>query len=109
MPRVALVPTDITRDGVLPTTPTVGDPVNQHVVGNDGSMFLLVRNSGATVARTVSIRPVGKVDGQAVLPRTYVLAIGVSRYIGPFPASDYSDAVQVDVDSAELTLAAYNI
>lgn len=110
MPRTAVPVTAISRAGVAPATPTTGDPANNHVIQNDGSVVLLVKNtnSGSTV-RNLTIHLDTKVDGQAPAPRTYALAAAASRYIGPFPTSEYGDALDVDVDNAELTIAAYHV
>lgn len=109
MPRVSVPVTQITRAGVAAPTEVTGDPVNNHTVPNNGKMLLLVRNSGSTVARTVTLRLPGLTDGQAVTPRTVSVPLSTSRYIGPFPTGDYGSALQVDVDNAELKLIALAI
>lgn len=109
MPRVSVPVTQITRAGVAAPAEVNGDPVNNHTVPNNGKMLLLVRNSGSTVARTVTLRLPGLTDGQAVTPRTVSVPLSTSRYIGPFPTGDYGSALQVDVDNAELKLIALAI
>ncbi|MFF1709303.1 hypothetical protein [Streptomyces sp. NPDC058268] len=109
MPRVNVPVTPITRAGVAPPTEVNGDATNQHVVQNNGRMILLVRNSGVTVARTVTLRIPSVVDGQTVTPRTVSIAQSASRYIGPFPTDSYGSSLQVDVDNAELKLLALGI
>lgn len=109
MPRTAVPVTQITRAGVAAPTETNGDPTNNHTIPNNGKMFLLVRNSGSTVARTVTLRLPGLTDGQAITPRTVSVAQSTSRYIGPFPTGDYGSALLVDVDNAELKLSAFAI
>ncbi|WP_405925428.1 hypothetical protein [Streptomyces sp. NBC_00035] len=109
MPRVAVPVTQITRAGVAAPTETNGDATNNHSVANNGRMVLLVRNSGSTVARTVTLRLPGLTDGQAITPRTVSIAQATSRYIGPFPTGDYGDSLLVDVDNAELKLLAFGI
>jgi hypothetical protein len=101
--------TQITRAGVAPGTEVNGDPTNNHVVANNGKMFLEVRNSGSTVARTVTFRFPGLVDGQSVTPRAVSIPTSASRRFGPFPTDAYSSLLQVDVDNAELKLAAYGL
>lgn len=109
MPRVSVPVTQITRAGVAAPAEVNGDPVNNHTVPNNGKMLLLVRNSGSTVARTVTLRLPGLTDGQSVTPRTVSVPLSTSRYIGPFPTGDYGSALQVDVDNAELKLIALAI
>ncbi|AYF29310.1 hypothetical protein CSH63_17930 [Micromonospora tulbaghiae] len=110
MPRIAVPITPITRAGVAPPAETNGDPVNNHSVPNDGRTVLLVRNANATsTVRTLTIRLPGAVDGQGITPRTYPIAAGASRYIGPFSPTEYGALMQVDVDNAELKLTALRI
>ncbi|MEU2780548.1 hypothetical protein [Streptomyces sp. NPDC007110] len=109
MPRTAVPVTQITRAGVAAPTETNGDPVNNHVIANNGRVVLLVRNSGSTVARTVTLRLPGLTDGQGITPRTVSIPQSTSRYIGPFPTDAYGAQLQVDVDNAELKLLAFGI
>ncbi|MET9729708.1 hypothetical protein ABZZ79_03275 [Streptomyces sp. NPDC006458] len=109
MPRTAVPVTQITRAGVAAPAETNGDPVNNHVIPNNGRMLLLVRNSGSTVARTVTLRLPGLHDGQSITPRTVSVPQSASRYIGPFPTDSYGSQLQVDVDNAELKLIALGI
>ena len=71
MPRVDIPVTQITRSGVAPATEVTGDTVNNHSVVNDGAVWLEVRNSGTTVARTVSARFENTIDGQTI-PAKYL-------------------------------------
>ncbi|MFI1723922.1 hypothetical protein [Streptomyces sp. NPDC020489] len=109
MPRVAVPVTQITRAGVAPGTETNGDATNHHVIPNNGRMFLEVRNSGSTVARTITFRFPGVVDGQSVTPRAVSIPTSSTRRFGPFPTGDYGNQLQVDVDNAELKLTAYGL
>ncbi|MER7930497.1 hypothetical protein ABTY96_46565 [Streptomyces sp. NPDC096057] len=109
MARTAISVTQITRAGVAAGTEAAGDPTNNHVVPNNGKTILQVRNSGSTVARTVTFRLPGVVDGQAVTPRAVSIPISSTRWFGPFPTGDYGSQLQVDVDNAELKLTAYGI
>lgn len=109
MPRVNVPVTQITRAGVAAPAETNGDATNNHVISNNGRVILLVRNSGSTVARTVTLRLPGLTDGQAITPRTVSVPISTSRYIGPFPTDDYGTSLQIDVDNSELKLLAFGI
>ncbi|MFJ2515603.1 hypothetical protein ACIPEL_36300 [Streptomyces griseoviridis] len=109
MARTAVPVTQITRTGVAPGTEVSGDATNQHVIANNGRMLLQVRNSGSTVARTVTFRLPGLTDGQAITPRTVSIPTSATRWFGPFPTGDYGSQLQVDVDNAELKLTAYGV
>lgn len=109
MPRVNLPHTSISRAGVAPGAEVTGDPTNNHSTANDGRVFLLVRNSGSTVNRVVTLQIPTVVDGQAVTARTVSIPQSTSRYIGPFPPADYGDTLTIDVDNAELKLTAYHL
>ncbi|MFD8595355.1 hypothetical protein ACFV1L_10175 [Kitasatospora sp. NPDC059646] len=98
------------RAGTVLPAATVGDPVNGHVVANDGRVGLLVRNTGSTVGRTVTVRLSGTLDGQAVsATRTKTLAAGADALFGPYPKDMYTASLLVDVDNAELTIRAIKI
>lgn len=103
MPRTAIPVTSATRSGVT-LTPTTGDPVNNHYVDNDGRTCVIVKNTGSTVARTVTFRLSRKVDGFSVTPRTESLAVAEEQIFGPFPVNEYGVRLLIDVDNAELKL-----
>lgn len=107
MPRVAIPVTQITRAGIAPATEVTGDATNNHSVANTGDCFILVRNAGATVSRTMTVLYAKTFDGQAVTSRTVVVPISVSRYVGPFPVDMFGATLLVNVDNAELRLSAY--
>lgn len=109
MPRVAVPVTAITRTGVAPAAENNGDPVNNHSVVNDGKTYLLVRNSHATLARTVTVRFKETIDGQTVTNRTYSIPATETRRIGPWPQQWYGQSLEVDVDFADLKLNAYQL
>ncbi|MGW2170400.1 hypothetical protein ACWC1C_07690 [Streptomyces sp. NPDC001705] len=106
MPRTPVPLTVVTRNGVAPPTETNGDPTNNHVIGNNGKMLVLVRNAGSSTARTVTLRVRNTIDGQSVTPRTVSVPQSASRYMGPFPIDQYGTQLQIDVDNAELKLTA---
>ncbi|MGW0468357.1 hypothetical protein ACWDX6_24280 [Streptomyces sp. NPDC003027] len=95
--------TTISRAGVA-LVPTTGDPVNHHVMVNDGRTAIIVENTGSTVSRTVTFRFRRTVDGQSVSPRPETLAVGEKQGFGPFDPSEYGGKMQIDVDHAELKL-----
>jgi hypothetical protein len=105
MPRTAISVLAATREGTT-VTRTVGDPVNNHSIdGNDGRLGVLVKNTGSTVARTITFRLSKTVDGFSVAPRTETLAAGAEQLFGPFDPSEYGGRLLIDVDNAELTIA----
>lgn len=109
MARTPVPLTAVTRAGIAPPAETNGDAANNHVISNNGRVILLVRNSGTTVARTLTLRVRGLIDGQTVTPRTVSIPTEASRYIGPFPTEAYGAQLEVDVDNAELKLTALAI
>lgn len=108
MPRVQIPVTAASRDGVT-LTPTVGDPVNNHTIANDGRTAVIVENTGSTVDRTVTFQLTQKVDGFSVSPRTETIAVGERQLFGPFAVNEYGGWLSVDVDNAELKLTPIRI
>ena len=108
MPRVNVPVTTVIRGGVANATPVTGDATNNHVVINNGKTWVEVENTGAT-SRNLTFNITKTVDGQTPAARVFAIAAGAKRRYGPFPVSDYSAELNVDVAHAELVLAAYNI
>lgn len=99
---MAAVPvTNITRAGGVDPAGTAGDTTNGMTVSNGGTMFLQVNNTD-TVARTFEIDVPGAIDGIAPANRTYSLAAGESRKIGPWPVTIYGNSLSVPVVSSNL-------
>ena len=109
MPRVDVPVTQITRSGVAPATEVNGDATNNHSVANDGATWIEVRNSGSTVARTLSAHFLNTVDGVTVDAKTWSIPTSSTRRIGPFPTRLYGTSLLIDVDNAELKLTAYKL
>ena len=110
MPRTAITPVAISRTAYDRSTisATTGDAVNGHSVANAGRMWLEVTNTnGASTARTLTVHLPGSFDGQTVTPRTYSIAAGATMSIGPWPPESYSGSLLLDVDNAELHIAAF--
>ncbi|MGW1998486.1 hypothetical protein [Embleya sp. NPDC001921] len=108
MARVNVPVTLITRAGVQPGTPVVGDATNNHIVVNNGRTWLEVENAGAT-SRVLTINIAKTVDGQTPAAKTYSLAAGAFRRIGPFPTDIYGASINVDVAHLDLKLTAYTL
>ncbi|MCD9196062.1 hypothetical protein [Streptomyces albireticuli] len=109
MPRVNVPVTSITRTGIAPATEVNGDATNNHSLTNNGTTWLMVRNSGSTVARVVSAIYENTVDGQTVPAKTWSIPTSSTRYIGPFPVRLFGTLLLIDVDNAELKLSAYTL
>lgn len=108
MPRVAVPVTQITRDGIAPTAAVAGDPIENHSLPNDGTVWVEVANTGAS-SGTVSVHFANTVDGVTVDPKTWTVPAGESRRIGPFPTRYYGTTLLLDVTSADLGLTAYKV
>lgn len=109
MARGVLSVKQANRDGVDMGAATVGDAVNGHVVANDGRTGILVKNTGATVARIVTFKLFKTVDGQTVTPRAESVPVGLTYLFGPFPTDAYGSQLEIDVAHAELTLQAVRV
>ena len=109
MPRVAVPITVLTRAGVDPPAESNGDPVNNHSVVNDGKVSLEARNAHATLPRNITFRFPDLVDGQSVSPRVVALPanMAAARRFGPFPPNLYGQLMQVDVETVDVKLRAF--
>lgn len=116
-----LIPTaEITRAGVTcgaaaSGSEVAGDPTNgMYFAGNDGLLFLDVRNTSGTTAYSVSFVVAATVDGLTVPVVTVSLAANARRLFGPFPPSLYNQSdgtVSVNIQAAgsPLKLRAYRM
>lgn len=110
MPRTALTVNSITRTGLTVPAETTGDVANGNSVANDGRVFLLAHNTnGASTARTLTVHFTATVDGATVSDKTYSIAAGVSKMIGPFPMNLYGSTMTLNVDNAEMKVTAFHI
>lgn len=108
MARTVLTVTDFSRAGTTLPAGVAGDVTNGNSVANDGSVGLIVANTGA-VTRNITFNVFRTVDGLAVTPRTEAIPAGVTQGFGPFPVADYSASLAINVDNAELTLSAVRV
>ena len=74
----------------LDVTFTAGDVANGNCTTNDGNLILLVKNSHAVTAYTVTVSSVADELGRTGDIATYSLAAGDIAFIGPFPAKGWS-------------------
>ncbi len=111
MPRQEVPLTQITRAGIVPASEVTPVAVDDLKFTNDGQVFVLVRNSGAGVNTATFVTP-GSVDDQAIADRDVSVPATASRYVGPFPATQYNQGdgtVYIDVANAELRFSAYHL
>ncbi len=90
----------IDYDTFMPAANAGGDSFD-----NNGQQFIVVENgdSGSHTLTVVSgTRDSAKVDGITPPSRTYAVAAGKKRLIGPFPVADYNDAT----DRVQMTWSA---
>jgi hypothetical protein len=110
MARTDLTVNDITRAGIVDPTPVAADVANGNSVGNDGRIVLRVKNTnGSATTRTLTVALNVSVDGQAVTARSYPVAAGVTRWIGPFDTSNYGTSIALNGDNAELQITPFRI
>lgn len=110
MPRVNIPVTASSKGGTVEPAATVGDPVNNHVVDNDGKTMLRVTNTNAAAtARTLTLRIAKTVEGQSVAPIAEPIPAGQTQLFGPYDPAVYGNPMQLDVDNAELKLNAYKL
>lgn len=105
MARTAIAYADVSKTGVALPTETAADVANGNSMPNDGRVILIVRNAnGASTARVLSLGFTGTVDGYVPAARTYSVAAGTSKVIGPFETSKYGTSLALNGDNAELKI-----
>jgi hypothetical protein len=103
MPRTAVTVTDIIRAGVVKPAELTVDVANGNELPNDGRVYLEVRNSNASATtRTLTVNFAYTVDGQTITAKSYPVAAGVTRLIGPWDTSNFGTTLQINGDNAEL-------
>jgi len=99
-----------TGTGLTPVAQAAVDVANGNYCRNNGKTWLEVTNTnGAAQSRVLTVHFNRKVAGQTVTPKTYTLAAGASRRIGPFDPANYGGLLNFNGDHAELTVAAYTV
>lgn len=93
-----------------------GDSANNHVMANNGEVFLIARNADGAAPHTVTIVTPGTVGGLAITDQAVAVPASSTRLIGPLDPDVYdqpsgADAgkVYVNVDSSQLKLSAYRM
>lgn len=105
MARTVLPVTRPARGGVASPTEQAGDPTNGHIVANSGKTLITIRNADTSDHQATIVTP-GTVDGQAIADRQVTITAGASVDFGGFQPSIYGSQLSIDVDSAQLKLAA---
>lgn len=109
MPRTAVVVTTISRSGVLPGAAGT-DAVNDLTVPNDGKTFLQVANAHATLPYNLEVEFSRTVDGSVVTKKTFAIpALTTDKKFGPWPPSDYGDALAVNIEDANLSVRGFRL
>lgn len=91
-------------------TPVTGDSANNHQLNNNGGVWLEAKNTnGASTSHNVTVKISETVDGQAVTSKVYAVPAGDTRRIGPFPVKSYGQVIQIDVNSNEFALTAWQV
>lgn len=110
--RTPLAVTSVSRLALtpLPAPTAAGDLANGNVIPNDGATFLAVV-SGDAAAHGLTVQVVSGVDGLTVGPRPYTVPVAASgtQITGPFPLAFYGSQLLVNVDSAQVKVAAYSL
>lgn len=112
MARTAIPVHQISRTGVANSTisPVTGDATNNHSVANNGAVWIEAHNTnGTSTAHTVTVHIAQTVDGQAVTSKTYSVTAADTMRIGPWPVAQYGSVVQIDVNSTEFALTAWQL
>lgn len=87
----------------------VAGATDNNTIPNNGKMFILLRNSGAT-PRTFTPTPKAQVDGGRVTVSGQPVTVNasVSRLVGPFPKEIYGTTLEFVVSHAELVVTGIN-
>jgi hypothetical protein len=100
MARTPISWTEPSKSGTLLPSPTAADVSNGNVVvGNDGNVVVVAKNTGASV-RNVVVTPTATVDGLVPAARTSPIAAGTSMLFGPWEVANYSTSLQISGDNA---------
>lgn len=97
--------TTINRTGIAQPTGVASDNVNHNSIANDGTVFLLLNNTGGSTA-TVTVAISETVDGITVPARSYSVAAAAITWAGPFPTSVYGRSLDVLPSASTVHIAA---
>lgn len=95
--------------GTAPPSAQAGDNVNGMVMQNDGHVVLIVANSDGSNPHTVTFAAAGGPDGMAAPSKAISIPASATRVWARFPVSVYGSQMGITVDSASLTLIAYQL
>lgn len=106
MPRVLVPMIDPSRGGaVMSLAGLTGDTVNNHYTPNNGNTIVAVKNTGATVPRSVTFVTKKKIDpDQTQWDRVEAIPIGETQLFSDFSVDVYGSQLDINVDNVELHL-----
>jgi len=112
MARTAITATKITLTGIVPspTDGVAGDATNgNYVADNNGTtLFIAAKNSGGSPYTLTFVTPGTSGQGAyAVADEVKTLAAGDVKWYGPFPQSDFTNQLQMDVQNVAIKLQAF--
>jgi hypothetical protein len=105
--RLRVNVTKLSRREVIPLRAGVTDAPNDLDLVNDGHTIVLVANSDAALHNAQAVFTDGP-DGQIPAPITYPIPAGATVPLGWFPVDEFGTVLQINVDSAFLTVRAFS-
>jgi hypothetical protein len=101
MARTPISWTEPSKSGTVLPAPTAADVSNGNVVvGNDGRVIAIVKNSNVSTPRNLIVTPTATVDGLVPAARTSPIAASTSMLFGPWEVANYSTSLQLSGDNA---------
>lgn len=95
----------------FPQPSVAGDVANGNVIQNDGATMLAVFNADGSNPHNLTVQVASGVDGLTAGPRPYVVPVSGSgvQVVGPFPIVFYGSQLLINVDNANVKVAAYSL
>lgn len=115
MARTAVVAQKIVLAGITPsaTDGVAADVANGNYVdvdNNGTTLFVAAKNTGGSPYTVTFVTPgTSGAGGYAITDEVKTLAAGDTKWYGPFPQSDFSKQLQIDVQNAAVKLQAFYI
>lgn len=108
MARTNLPVTKVSHLVSVPLNAFVNDAANDLQMINDGHTIVLVENTGV-VTRNVAFVITNSIDGVIPAALSFAIAAGKTVPFGPHPQADYSDILQINLDSTDLHVRAMTV
>jgi hypothetical protein len=115
MARTAIAATQITLGGITPsaTDGVAADVANGNYISTDNNgttLWVAAKNTGGSPYTVTFVTPgTSGAGGYAVSDEVKTLAAAEVKWYGPFPQSDFSKQLQIDVQNAAVKLQAFYI